>query len=231
MTVPLPAAPGAPADAGTGGQAPTGTQPQPQGQAAGSGTQQQPADKTDLSTLPPDVRKIIEDTRAEAARHRTEKQTATAEAQAAKAQRDAVLKALGYTSDGKPAEPDATTLTARAEHAEAVAWSTAVKYNVHLLASDAGADATALIDSNAFVDSLDEIELADNNPDSPEFKQKLGAHIKAYIEKNPRFKANATTAAPPRAGGDRPAGGSGTQPQRPRGLGAAVRQHYGQRGG
>jgi hypothetical protein len=224
-------APGAPADGGTGGQAPTGTQPPavhpaPTGQQPGSGTQPQP---TDLSTLPADVRKIIEDTRAEAARHRTEKQTATQQAQAATAQRDAVLKAMGLNPDGQQAPATTEALTAQVEQQQAVAWTAAVELNVFRTAQAAGANGEALLDSRAFIDSLD--AFTEDDPTGPDFRAKLEAHVKAYVEKHPTFKAaTTTTTAPPRAGGDRPAGGSGTQPQRPQGLGAAIKQHYGQRG-
>lgn len=232
MTVPLPsAAPGAPADGGTGGQAPTGTQPPaaqpaPTGQQPGPGAQPQP---TDLSTLPADVRKLIEDTRAEAAKHRTEKATATTEAQAAKAQRDAILKAAGLNPDGTDAPATTEALTAQVEQQQAVAWTASVELNVFRTAQAAGANGEALLDSRAFIDSLD--AFTEDDPTGPDFRTKLEAHIKAYVEKHPTFKANATTTtAPPRAGGDRPAGGSGTQPQRTQGLGAAIKAHY-QRGG
>jgi hypothetical protein len=232
MTAPLPStAPGAPADGGTGGQAPTGTQPPaappaPTGQQPGSGTQPQP---TDLSTLPADVRKLIEDTRAEAAKHRTDKQTATQQAQAAQAQRDKVLAALGFTPDGQQAAPDANALAAQLEQQQAVAWTNAVELNVFRTAQAAGANGEALLDSRAFIDSLD--GFTEDDVTASDFRTKLKAHIKAYVEKHPTFKtATTTTTAPPRAGGDRPAGGSGTQPPRPLGLGAAIKQHYGQRG-
>ena len=225
-------APGAPAVGGTGGQAPTGTQPPasppPTGQQPGPGAQ--PATPTDLSTLPADVRKLIEDTRAEAAKHRTEKQTATTEAQAAKTQRDAVLKAMGLNPDGTDAPATTEALTAQVEQQQAVAWTAAVELTVFRTAQAAGANGEALLDSRAFIDSLD--AFTEDDPQSADFRTKLDAHIKAYVEKHPAFKVNATTTtAPPRAGGDRPAGGSGTQPQRPQGLGAAIKAHYDRRGG
>jgi hypothetical protein len=228
MTVPIPsAAPGAPAEGGTGGQAPTGTQPPavqpaPTGPQPGPGAQPQP---TDLSTLPADVRKLIEDTRAEAARHRTEKATATTEAQAAKAQRDAILKAAGLNPDGQQAPATTEALTAQVEQQQAVAWTAAVELNVFRTAQAAGANGEALLDSRAFIDSLD--AFTEDDPTGPDFRTKLETHIKAYVEKHPTFKANTTTTtAPPRAGGDRPAGGSGTPPQRAQGLGAAIKAHY-----
>lgn len=238
MTAPQPTtAPGAPADGGAGGQVPAGTQ-QPQQQTApspgatqqpnGTGSQQATSGQVDLATLPPAVQKYIGDLREEATKHRTEKQTATSEATAAKAQRDAVLKAMGLNPDGQQAPPTTEALTAQVEQQQAVAWTAAVELNVFRTAQAAGANGEALLDSRAFIDSLD--AFTEDDPQSPDFRTKLDAHIKAYVEKHPAFKTTTTTTAPPRAGGDRPAGGSGTQPQRPQGLGAAIRQHYGQRG-
>jgi hypothetical protein len=233
MGQPIPSqAPGAPGDAGTSGQAPTGTQPPaapaPTGQQPGPGAQQQPTAPTDLSTLPADVRKLIEDTRAEAAKHRTEKQTAAQEAQAAKAQRDAILKAAGLNPDGTDAPATTEALTAQVEQQQAVAWTAAVELNVFRTAQAAGANGEALLDSRAFIDSLD--AFTEDDPQGQDFRTKLDAHIKTYVEQHPQFKATTTTTAPPRAGGDRPAGGSGTQPQRPQGLGAAIKAHYERRG-
>jgi hypothetical protein len=229
-------APGAPADAGTGGQAPTGTQPPAAtppvqtGQQPGPGAQPPATGQPqDISSLPDWAQRIITETRAEAAQHRTAKQTATQEAQAAKTQRDQVLKAMGLNPDGTDAPATTEALTAQVEQQQAVAWTAAVELNVFRTAQAAGANGEALLDSRAFVDSLD--AFTEDDPQSPDFRTKLEAHIKAYVEQHPTFKANATTTtAPPRAGGDRPAGGSGTQPQRPQGLGAAIKAHYGQRG-
>jgi hypothetical protein len=227
MTVPNPsAAPGAPADGGTGGQAPTGTQPPaaqpaPTGQQPGPGAQPQP---TDLSTLPADVRKLIEDTRAEAAKHRTEKATATTEAQAAKAQRDAVLKAMGLNADGTDAPPTTDALTAQVEQQQAVAWTAAVELNVFRTAQAAGANGEALLDSRAFIDSLD--PFTDDDPASPEFRTKLAEHVKKYVEQHPTFKAGPPAAT--RSGGDHPGGSGNGGPgsQRSSSLGAAVKAHY-----
>lgn len=234
MTVPNPsAAPGAPADGGTGGQAPTGTQPPaapaPTGPQPGSGTQPLATGQPqDISSLPDWAQKIITDTRAEAAQHRTAKQTAAQEAQAAKTQRDAILKAAGLNPDGTDAPATTEALTAQVEQQQAVAWTAAIELNVFRTAQAASANGEALLDSRAFIDSLD--TFTEDDPTGPDFRTKLEAHVKAYVEKHPTFKATTTTTAPPRAGGDRPAGGSGTQPQRPQGLGAAIKAHYGQRG-
>jgi hypothetical protein len=216
-------APGAPADTGTGGQAPTGTPPQNQPTPPAAPQTQ------DVSSLPDWAQKIITDTRAEAATHRTGKQTATAEALAAKQQRDAILKAAGFTPDGKDAPPDTEALAAQIEQERAVAWTTGVELSVFRTAQAAGVDGDKLLDSRAFVDSLD--EFTEDDPRSPDFRTKLDAHIKAYVEKHPQFKTTTTApTAPARAGSDRQPGSGGTPTQARKGLGAAIQAHYG-RGG
>lgn len=227
MTAPQPsAAPGAPADGGTGGQASTGTQQPtttPQAPANGTGAQpQQPAQ--DVSSLPDWAQKLITDTRTEAAKHRTDKQTAAQQAQEAAAQRDKVLAALGLTADGKAAPPDVDALAAQLEQQQNVAWTSAVKLNVFQSAAQLGLNATALLDSVSFIDSLD--DFTEDDVTSAEFGQKLTAHLKAYGEKHPSFKQQPTTTAPARAGSDRPAGGNGGTPRQPKGLGAAIRAAY-----
>lgn len=221
MTAPNPsaAAPGAPADAGTGGQAPTETQQPQNNQPAQPEPGAQPAKpaKTDLSTLPEDVRKLIEDTRAEAAKHRTEGQTAKQAAEAEKQRVAAVLKALGINPDGTNAPKDPAALAAAVEEAQAAAWSTAVENQVLRMK---GVDADRLLDSRAFIDTLD--EFVDDDPNSSTFKTKLAAHVKAYVEKHPSFKA--TPAGPARSGGDHPGGGGAPSGTRPTSLMAAVKK-------
>ncbi|MEV4053031.1 hypothetical protein AB0J55_17750 [Amycolatopsis sp. NPDC049688] len=218
--------PGAPADAGTGGQAPQGTQQPPAQQTTGQApASQPPADtKTDLSTLPPDVRKVIEDLRTENARHRTDKQQSAAQAQAAKEQRDAVLKAYGLLPDGTDAPPDPEALAAQVTQQQAVNWETAAENAILRVAGPAGADADALLDSNAFLDSLGEfIEL---DPKSSDFRTKLKAHIAKWVEDHPKHKTAGAASTATRSGGDHP-GGTGTPTTRPRSLAAAVSKHYG----
>jgi len=223
MTAPQPpAAPGASADGGTGGQAPTGTQqPQntPSAPANEPGAQQPKPTKTDLSTLPDDVQKVIADARAEAAKHRTEGQTAKQTADAEKQRVAAVLKALGINADGTDAPADPAALAAAVEQAQSAAWSTAVENQV-LRMKDVDAD--RLLDSRAFVDSLD--PFADDDPRSADFKTKLAAHVKEYVGKHTQFKA--APAGPGRSGGDMPGGPGGT-PTRPKSLHAAVNKALG----
>lgn len=230
MTAPTPpAAPGAPADGGQAGQAPTTTQPQQNLQAPANapGAQQQAPAKTDLSTLPADVRKVIEDLRAEAAKHRTDGQTAKQAADAEKQRVAAVLKALNLNPDGTDADPDPSALAAQIQEAQAVAWTNAVELSVVRSALAVGADSEKLIDSRAFIDSLD--AFVDLDPNSAEFKTKLADHVKAYVDKHPTFKAAAP--GPARSGGDHP-GGAG-QPPAERGKGGiagAINRHYGRTG-
>lgn len=234
MTVPNPsAAPGAPADGGTGGQAPTGTQPPaaqpaPTGQQPGPGAQQQPTGQQpaqqDVSSLPDWAQRIISDTRTEAATHRTAKQNETQKAQAAETRLAAMLKAAGLNPDGSDAPPDPEALAARIEQANAVAWTSAVELNVFRTAQAAGANGEALLDSRAFIDSLD--PFANDDPASPEFRTKLAEHVKKYVEQHPTFKAGPPAAT--RSGGDHPGGSGNGAPgtQRSSSLGAAVKAHY-----
>lgn len=205
--------------------APPATPPPPpaqQGTPTTTGTEAQ-----DVSSLPPWAQKLLTDTRSEAAKHRTEKQTATQQAQAAQAQRDAILKAAGLKADGFEADPDPAALTEQIQEARAVAWTNAVELSVVRSALAVGADSEKLIDSRAFIDSLD--AFVDLDPNSAEFKTKLADHVKAYVDKHPTFKAAAP--GPARSGGDHP-GGAG-QPPVERGKGGiagAINRHYGRTG-
>lgn len=213
--------PGAPTDAGTGGQAPQGTQqpatPPAQPQATGQAPATQPQG-TPSMTLD-EALKQIEDLRKENAKHRTTNKEREQAAQAAQAQRDAVLKAFGLTSDGKDAPPDPEALAAQVTEQQAIAWETAAENAILRVAGTAGANADALLDSNMFLDSLGEF-IADD-PKSADFQAKLKAHITQWVATHPNHKA--TTSAP-RSGGDHPGGGTPPPTQRPTGLGAAVRR-------
>jgi hypothetical protein len=228
MTAPTPSAPGAPASGEPTGQAPQGTQPPatpPAQQQTGQAPATQAADtKTDLSTLPADVRKMIADANAEAAKYRTEGKTAAQQAQAAAAQRDAILKALGLTPDGKDAPLDPEALAAQVTEQQAIAWENAAENAILRVANAAGADADALLDSNAFLDSLG--EFVKDDPKSSEFRTKLKAHITKWVEDHPKHKTAGAVSTATRSGGDHP-GGTGTPTTRPKSLSAAVSKHFG----
>lgn len=134
-------------------------------------------------------------------------------------QLNAVLKALGKNPDGTDAAPDSAVLTEQIDQYKAVAWENAVKYHV---ARFDGADVDALLDSNDFLNSLE--VLVNDDPAGADFHTKLAAHVKAYVDKHPKFKA--TSAVPPRSGGDMTPGTPATPPTRPKSLMDAVSKHF-----
>lgn len=217
MTAPQPpTVPGAPADGGTQtGQAPATapvTPPSTTGQAPAQQATQ------DVSSLPEWAQKLIKDTRDEAATHRTGKQTATQQAQAAQAERDKILAAMGIkpdgTSDADPAEQVAQF--------QAVAWENAVQLQVVRGEKDGGYDADALLDSNEFLNSLG--TLVDEDPGGEGFRTALRKHVKDFVADRPKFKAQA--AGPARSGGDMAPGQPGTPRARPTSLMAAVKAYH-----
>lgn len=224
MTTPQPGAvPGAPASgAAVPGQAPAGGQVEPP--AGGPGAQaatdppaSKPA-KTDLATLPDDIRDLIGSLRNENAEHRSGKATAVQAAAEAKAERDAILKAMGLAPDGKTEPLTADQIDAKIADAADDVWATKVE-NIVLRVPDVNVE--ALWDSRAFVDSLD--PFADLDPKSDEFKAKVTEHVAKYVKNHPQFQAKPPGAA--RSGGDHPGGAGGVQ-TRPKSLGQAVSNHY-----
>lgn len=213
-------------DSGTPtGQAPAATQPPPATPPAPQTTGQAPTQQgtgQDITSLPDWAQKIITDTRSEAAKHRTEKQTAAQQAQAAAQQRDAVLKALGLTQEGKAAPPDPDALAAQVEQLRATAWDNAAQAAIVRVSTGAGADPDALLDSHAFLDSLK--EFAEDDPNSVDFRTKMQAHVKKWVEQHPKLKTAPT--GPARSGGDHP-GGAGAPSTRPTSLSAAIKKQFG----
>jgi hypothetical protein len=207
------------------GQAPQGDQPpatppapqQPTGQAPAT---QPPADEMTLEK----AKSIIDDLRKENAKHRTGKSQSDSQAQAAQQQLEAVMKALGLKSDGTDAPPDPEALAAQVTQQQAITWETAAENAILRVAPTAGADADALLDSNAFLDSLGDLIALD--PKSTEFRTKLQAHITVWVDKHPKHKTAGTVSTATRSGGDHP-GGTGTPTTRPKSLTAAVSKHFG----
>jgi len=217
---------GTPADAGTGGQAPQGTQPPATSPAQQQTTGQapatpQPADEMTLEK----AKSIIDDLRKENAKHRTNNTTSTQQAQAAQEQLNAVLKALGKNPDGSDVPPDPQALAAEVTQQQAIAWETAAENAILRVAGTAGADADALLDSASFIESVVSEDFIGLDPKSAEFRTKLQAHITVWIDKHPKHKAAGATTAT-RSGGDHP-GGTGTPTTRPKSLTAAVSKHFG----
>jgi hypothetical protein len=176
MTMPLePQAPGAPA-----GQQPEGGQ---QPAAAPPQEPQQPSTQTqDVSQLPDWAQKIIADTRAEAARHRTEKKAATEQVSAEQARVAAILKAAGINADGEE-QPDPEALASQLEERGTELWSKSVELETYHSAVKHGVKAEALTDSVAFWEAVGELD-----PSDPEFAAGVDAAIAAAVKANPGLK-------------------------------------------
>lgn len=116
----------------------------------------------------------------------------------------AILKAAGLTPDGK--EDPADQLRAAREAAEKAATNarqTAVELAVYRTAGKAGADPDAVLDSRSFLN-----EVADLDPEAPDFGDKVTAAIKAALKKN--SKLSAAPAGPGKQGADHSGSGGGT---------------------
>jgi len=134
----------------------------------------------------------------------------------------AVLAAAGLTADGK--EDPAQQLKAAAEErdkAVAQARQTAVELAVYRSSSGAGADASALLDSRAFL-----TQVADLDPAAADFGDKVSAAIKAAIKANPKLAAGPAVVAPSRQGAAATGAGTGSA-GRSRDLNAAVARKLG----
>jgi hypothetical protein len=184
VTAPIEPAPGATATEPTAQSEPApGAPAEPAAQPAQSAE--------DIASLPEWAQKQIRDLRGEATKARTAaKQTA---AQEARQQTLAeVAKALGIGQEGKPVS--AEDLAGQIEQAQSSAWVSAVELQVYRAAGSLGADAEALLDSNFFRDSLD--DLVDEDPRSAEFAEALKTKVQAALEAKPDKYRPAGTAAP-----------------------------------
>lgn len=210
--------------------APPGQQPAPPAAPAPIATAPPPGPATPLppapakledllADVPEDVRKTILDqvseARKDAAKYRTQRQSATQQAQAAEQQRDAILKALGVKADGSP-DVDPVQVAAEAQNR---AWVAEVSLAIHTAATRHGADAAKLLDSVSFLDSLDEHVTA--QPGAPEFASQVDAAITAALTDNPSYRTGAVI--PPASGAPLP-GAPGEQPKRPSSLGEALKR-------
>lgn len=79
------------------------------------------------------------------------------------------------------------------------------------------ADVDALLDSQAFAQTLDGVDVAD--------EKILAAKIQEFVDANPRFAAQAPGPKPPARQQPAPTGG-GADPAAPASLGAAINNHY-----
>jgi hypothetical protein len=155
-----------------------------------------------LGDLPDDVRKVVlgqvKEARDDAAKYRTQRQTAAQQAQAAEQQRNAILAALGIKEDGSP-DVDPVQVAAEATNR---AWVAEVSLAIHTASGRLGADANRLLDSVQFLDSLDEHVTA--QPGDTEFASQVDAAITAALEKNPGYRAVSTPPTPPASGAPLP---------------------------
>lgn len=213
----------APGAAGTdpkGGPAPTNGEPQntpANGQPAPGAPKDQPAKpaKTDLETLPQDVRDLIAELRTENAKHRTDKQSSAQAAEQAKRERAQVLKAYGLTEDGSEEPLSEDQLNERINEANDAAWAMGVE---NVLLRNKAIDTEKLLDSRKFLNSLDDKGFNDRDPREKDFAADLGKHVAKYVEDHPEYAAKPPGAT--RSGGDHP-GGPAAPRKRP-GLHAAV---------
>lgn len=102
-------------------------------------------------------------------------------------------KVLGLDAGDTP--PDPEQLTSHLEQARTDAWRNGTELAVLRAASRLGVNADALLDSMAFIDSLDDLTEAD--PRSAEFTEALAGKISAAVERDPaRFKGGTAAGTP-----------------------------------
>lgn len=173
--------------------------PTPQPPAAPP-TGQAPAAE-DVASLPAWAQKALTDARAEAAKART-----GAKEQAAKEAREALLRQLSGDAN-EPLTPEQlqqqltearTTGTAAQQQAAAAA----IELAVYRTAQRAGANADALLDSRAFCDQIDALDI--DPTDTAAFTAAVTEKVNAALAANPALRAGPGV---PRSGGDIGGGG------------------------
>lgn len=170
-----------------------------------------------VDSLDPAVQKIISDLRAENASARTE-----AKANAADEARASVVKEFGKVlglvkdeDDPKDLDKDAVAQAVAAAKAEAK--QAQQELAIFRTAQAVGADPAALLDSRAFLDTVKDIDPAD--------EAAVKAAVQAAVTSNPRLAATPVVA---RSGGDLSgrSGESGTR-STPKSLAEALENAYG----
>lgn len=170
-----------------------------------------PAESGKVEDLPEWAQKIIKDTRAEAAGHRTK-------ATAAETKQTETLAAIAKALGLGPADetPDPAKLTEQLGAAQTAQRTALVELAVFKAAAAHSADPAALLDSRAFLASVTDLD-----PSGSDFNAAVDAAIKAAVDGNPKLKAAAQAAG---ASTIPHAGGSGEKPAAPTTLEAAVAQ-------
>lgn len=153
--------------------------------------------------------------RAIAAAREAEKK-AKADKKAADERVAAVLKAAGLTPDGKT-DPAEQLKAAAAERDQATqkARDTAIELAVYKRAGKAGADPDAVLDSRGFL-----AQVADLDPDTADFGDKVTAAIKAAVKTNPKLAATTTGQGAGKQGADH--SGAGGDKSKPKTLEEAI---------
>lgn len=208
-------------DDGTGagqGAAGAGGQGGQQSGQAGSSTDPWSGFQWDgkVESLPEPIAKVIRDAREDAGKART-----TAKANAANEARQSLAqeigKALGIVQDDKPADPAELTRTIATQTSQIGDLTSTVRQQkvelaIHAAAGKHQANASALLDSRAFLKSVEGLD-----PTADDFTTKLDDAIKAAVDSNAQLR----TGQAPRRGGGEFAGGPGAT-GRPTSLGQAV---------
>jgi hypothetical protein len=181
--------------------APPPSAPDPASPAAANAPEGQPQQGSQqagsVDELPGWAQKLIRDTRSENAAHRTKVKELTDAQAAAEGERtrqmDKLAEALGLkpgeaTPEQIAAERDAAH--ARAETASAHARTTSIELAAFRAAASLQADPNKVLDSRAFVATLEGLDPAD-----PAFAQLVSDKVAAALESNPAWRV-APAAAP-----------------------------------
>lgn len=186
-----------------------------------------PGRKDDSSDRISRLEKDLADARKEATKSRTDaKKQAAADAEKALATK--VAKALGLVEDEDDTETDPAKLmeqlkTSRGEAtaAQEEAISARVEATVLRTAYALGVDGDKLLDSRAFCDEIDELDISDPK----KFKAALKSSIEGAAKKNAALRLGSKPGS--RSGGDLPGGPPEGNRRQRSGLSGAIRGHYG----
>ena len=152
-----------------------------------------------VEELPGWAQKLIRETRTEAAAHRTKVKELTDAQTAAESERTRQMDKLAEALGLKPGEATPEQIAAerdaaqqRAEAASAHARTTSIELAAFRAAASMQADPNKVLDSRAFVSTLDGLDPAD-----PAFAQLVSDRVAAALEANPAWRV--TPAAAPAA--------------------------------
>ncbi|WP_442803467.1 hypothetical protein OG411_19310 [Streptomyces pseudogriseolus] len=169
-----------------------------------------------VESLPPEVAKVIHETRDEAYKSRKAKSNAASEARMDVLR--TISSALGLEGDKPPTPEELTRQLTQSQSAltaaQEQAASAALELHVYRTAARMGADADALLDSRSFCDRIDSIDPSGKPED---FNKAVEDAITEALDANPLLRAGRV---PRRGGGDFP-GGPGTS-KRPTSLHDAI---------